>query len=75
MDSLHRKIKMSSRMMAPVAGGTISREIAIFFAAVGVIISVMVAVAAATGNEIFAIIGVVLLGPSVTAMLLTALAK
>ena len=61
--------------MAPVAGRTISREIAIFFVAVGVVISAMVALATTTGNEIFAIIGVVLLGPSVTAMVLTALAK
>ena len=75
MDSYHRGIKMSSRTMAPVAGRTISREIAIFFVAVGVVISAMVALATTTGNEIFAIIGVVLLGPSVTAMVLTALAK
>ncbi len=57
-----------------IAASPISRmELPIFFVVVGVIISGAVALAAATGDEYFALIGVVLLGPSVTAVLLTAL--
>jgi len=57
-----------------IAASPISRmELPIFFVVVGVIISGAVALVAATGDENFALIGVVLLGPSVTAVLLTAL--
>lgn len=57
-----------------IAASPISRmELPIFFVVVGVIISGALALAAATGDENFALIGVVLLGPSVTAVLLTAL--
>jgi len=64
---------MDSRKVA-VAAGPISRmELPIFIVAVGVIMSGAMALLAATGDESFAIIGVVLLGPSVTAVLLTAL--
>ena len=57
-----------------VATGLIRRmELPIFFFAVGVIMSGAMALLAATGDENFALIGVVLLGPSVTAVLLTAL--
>ena len=64
---------MSSNKVA-VAPGPISRmELPIFIVAVGVIMSGAMALLAATGDESFSIIGVVLLGPSVTAVLLTAL--
>ena len=64
---------MDSRKVA-VAAGPISRmELPIFMVAVGVIMSGAMALLAATGDESFSIIGVVLLGPSVTAVLLTAL--
>ncbi len=57
-----------------VATGLIRRmELPIFFFAVGVIMSGAMVLLAATGDENFALIGVVLLGPSVTAVLLTAL--
>ena len=57
-----------------VAAGPISRmELPIFFVVVGVIISGALALVAATGDENFGLIGFVLLGPSVTAVLLTAL--
>ena len=67
---------MASRKVA-VAAGPISpirkMELPIFLVTVGVIISGALALVAATGDENFAMIGVVLLGPTVTAVLLIAL--
>ena len=48
-------------------------QLSIFFVIVGLIISGALAFAAFMGDENFALIGVVILGPSVTAVLLTAL--
>ena len=64
---------MSSNKVAVAAGRITRMELPIFIVAVGVIMSGAMALLAATGDESFSIIGVVLLGPSVTAVLLTAL--
>lgn len=64
---------MSTSKVAVVAGPIRRMELPIFFVAVGVIISGALALAVAADIEILALIGVVLLGPSVTAVLLTTL--